>query len=159
MVKMNASLEDEVKSLTQQLADVCAMQENSVIDRKATKDAVAAKKVAKREFLMRTKELKKLRRTHHQILLARNAELDNLKVQLGGAQMRAADAKYERDGAKARLQQLQSSQQGFQTEDFCVQNEIAALGAWLAERHNFLLCQLKHSSGQMFSGLARNILK
>lgn len=99
----NGVPEAEIKRLTQQLADVHAAQEKNFINWKATKDAVATKKVAEREVLILTQELGKMRNSHSQPLLARNAETVNLKVQLARARKKAEDAEYEIDGAKARL--------------------------------------------------------
>lgn len=49
-----------------------------------------------------------LERSKIQPLLARNAEVADLKVQLVVTQMKVANAEYERDGDRARFQQLQS---------------------------------------------------
>lgn len=57
--------------------------------------AVAAKNVARRKGIALKQELEKLKTSHNQTLLARKAEIIDLKVQLGSAQKRAGDDKYD----------------------------------------------------------------
>lgn len=104
--KNNEVLQAEVKSLIRELVEVRTEQEKCDGNKQNTEDAVAFKEVAEREVLVLTKGLEKLKISHNQSLLARNAGISNLKVQIARAQMRADDAKYERGRAKARLQQL-----------------------------------------------------
>lgn len=101
-------LEAEVARLTQQPVEVGTDRKKGVIDRQAIKDAVAAKEVAEREVLVRTNEIKKLRGSHDQIFLARNAEVTDLKMQLAAAQKKAADAEYDKIEDKLPMSELQS---------------------------------------------------
>lgn len=79
-------------------------QGKDVADRQATEDAIAAKEVAENHFVVLNEELWKVKISHEQALLAHNAEIINLRLQLVNAQKKVGDAEYERDEAKARLQ-------------------------------------------------------
>lgn len=119
-----------------QLVKVRAVREKDVIDRQAMKDAAAVWKVLEREVLMRSQELEKLKGFHKKTLLARRAVAAQLKVQLSSARKSVAGVYYERDGDKARFQQLQSGQQRYHVELFRVQNKIGAMGVGLVKDGN-----------------------
>lgn len=76
------------------------------IDKQITEDAVAAKELAEKQVLALTDDLSRVRTTYAHESDVRNAEVNDLKVQLISAQKRADEAECERGGAKPRLQQF-----------------------------------------------------
>lgn len=94
-----------------------------------------------------------------QTLIARSTEVADLKVRLPATQEREADAEYESDGAKTRLQQPHSGQHSHQAALSHEQDDIAALGAGLVEYYNYLACRLERRKDQMFSGLSRKLVE
>lgn len=97
--KKTGALEAEVEQLAQQLAEVCAVQENNLTHLQAAEGAVAAKKDGESEVIVQIQELEKLSGSYNQTLFARNAKVTDLKVQLAAAQNSVADAEYDRDRA------------------------------------------------------------
>lgn len=75
---------------------------------------------------MLTETLEGVQTTHAQELLVRSTSIDVLKVLIPTTEKKANDLGCEREGAKARLQQLQSGQQRYQAAVFPVQSENAA---------------------------------
>lgn len=92
--------------LKQQLADVLAAQEKGAIGRRAMEDSVVAKESAEVQVGALTEELSEVKTTHAQDLLVCYYLADAPKVLLISTQKRADNAEYERDGTKARVQQL-----------------------------------------------------
>lgn len=74
--------------------------------------------VVERKDIVLTQEPEKLKTSHIQTLLARNAKICDLKVQLARSYERADDAENGRDEAKAHSQQLQSRQQRYKAAVF-----------------------------------------
>lgn len=106
-------LESEVKRLTQQQTEVCGAQKNGAVDNHDTEDAFAAKDAAEKHVVVLTEELPGVSTTHAQEVHTRDAEVEILKILLISAQMRVVDDKYERDVAKACLQQSQCDQRRY----------------------------------------------
>lgn len=112
-IKKNGVLEAKKKCLTQQLPVARTAQKNCVVELQAMRDGVAAKEVTENRVLVVTEELKEVKTSRTQALLARTAEVDDLESQLMSAQKTSNDVEFERDEAKARLRQLQTSQQRY----------------------------------------------
>lgn len=60
------------------------------------------------------------------------------------------------DGARAPLQQMQSSPQGCRAAESLVQSEIAALGTSLVQDSRYLVGRLEHNNDQTGSSLVKN---
>lgn len=76
------------------------MQEQGVNDGQALKDALVAEEVAETEVFVRTKKLEMLSGSQNNKLLARNAEVVDMRVKLAAILKIVAGAEYEKGGAK-----------------------------------------------------------
>lgn len=75
---------------------------------------------AKEEVLAITPELEELKDFHNQAVPASKGAIGDSREQLAGAQNRADNFEYEKDGTKAHLRQLQSGLQRYQAAVFFV---------------------------------------
>lgn len=116
---------------TMQLADVRVAKEKCTDIRQDLKHVVAFKEVFKGFLLFRNQRVRKLRVSHNWKLLALNANITNLKIDLGSAQKKAANAEYDRGRSDVCLQILRSSHLRHQAAVSREQVEIEALGAVL----------------------------
>lgn len=98
LMKLNGVLLKGVIWMKLELAEAHKKQRKGGTVKQPTKDAVAANKDAQKEVLVRMKKSKKLRCSHGQTLLARNAVVERLKVQLVRPQKRVDGSEYKRDG-------------------------------------------------------------
>lgn len=155
--KKSGALESQMKRLTGKLADVCAVQEKYVIERQATKDASDANDVAEKLALALAEEVLKVRTTHAQKQLVCSDVVGAPKVQLISAQKRADNVESDRDGANARLEQLQRGQQRYWAAVSRNQSEIASLGNVLVQDCKFMRCPLEHSNDHMFCVLVQKL--
>lgn len=77
----------------------------------------------------------------------------DLKVQLTGEEMRAADAEYGRDRTKVRLHKEQCGQRSYPSAVSHVQNEIRALDDGLVKDYSYLVYWLDRINDKMGSDL------
>lgn len=98
-----SALELKMMELRKQLAKVRAAQENYLIDRQTTNNAVASKKVAKTRVVSLKKGLQGTKSSYEQALLTQTSKISSLKAQLVSEMKKAEGIEYEKHGAEACL--------------------------------------------------------
>lgn len=96
---------------------------------------------------------------HAQVLQARDVEMGKLKELLASSMKKVKGAKYEREGARARLQPLQSGQQKILSAVCRVQNEISALAAGLVKDRDYFMKRQDKKCDRMFIKLRKFLVK
>lgn len=89
---------------------------------------------------------------HYLLAMLRLTSLSSISTAL---KKKGDDAEYEKDAAKAHLEQFQSGQQRYQSAVSRVQSENVELSAGLAKDRDYFICRLDHSNDQIFKGFVK----